>query len=166
MSAGKEDKDYLKWIALIVIGMIIIFFISKSIYTNYKKKQDNKDKTYETPNNQPGSATYDPTKPTIGNQLASDLANQIYDAINFWGFTKVDGNKIAATIKQINNDADFLLVKNAFGLKSFHDSMWPLGTDDLGLADALQKILALEQSTDVLNSLNDYFKSKGMTTRI
>ena len=54
-------------------------------------------------------------KPTISDNMASSIANQIHTAMDGYG---TDEDSIIKAFKKIKNDADFLKVETKYGIRS------------------------------------------------
>lgn len=101
-------------------------------------------------------------RPTLTDTGASIIADNIYQLVGEWVDMVWDkGGKVLAEMTKINNDADFLLVVKAYGVR---------GEKIIGFGNVVPKTLTqilrdeLKQSS--INEINKLYASKGITYRI
>lgn len=72
-----------------------------------------------------------------------------------------DKNGIMAIMNKLKNDSDFLLLKKAFGLRTYHYAIWNYGKKTLGAW------LAIEDSwmEDLVEDINAVLRKKGIKYR-
>jgi hypothetical protein len=133
----------------IALGAVIIitYFIGKAVWNSLAAKAANRDSTYKNPTADSGSE--------LSKQKAEDLAQKIYDAYNEFWFNS--GDTVKSAFKSINSDKDFLLVKNAFGIRSVQVSL--LTSEDQDLGTFIRKNFG----TDVSDAINKDLAARGIT---
>lgn len=99
--------------------------------------------------------------PTITNSQASALAESIVKQFTGADILLQSYGVVERAFKQLNNNADFLLLKKAFGVRTYDDAFFGQ-VKNVTLESAIQD----ELTNGSIESLNKILKSKGITYQI
>lgn len=164
MAGEKQEesgKDLFWKVIAYTLLVVVVFFIGKAIYNAIKTAEANKDANYKSSGNQPGTSGYDPDKPTLSQEQAKAIVQLIIDSVHeYW---KNNDTQLQNAFKQIQNDADFLMVKDAFGSQPYHGGLvaWPWDPT-YTLGDYIRQAF----KDKVWQGINADLKNRGLTEQL
>jgi hypothetical protein len=138
----------------IVGGLTVIYIFASQVIKKIKEQAANKQ------NNQSVEEAKDEVKvleqrgmkPTIAKSRASAMANQIVDTFKHADLLLQSAALMRRIFGELNNDLDYLLLKTAFGIRTYPDAFWG-NVSNVTLEGAIQNELMPMTITELNNIL-------------
>jgi hypothetical protein len=165
----KYYKDLPEWAKGVVVvgGIAIVYFTGKRILDAINAAKELKDKQKEIED-----ATYalnelssNGINPTLSETTLQSLSNSVIDAVGGCG---TDNEKIKATFKKLQNQADMLLFVKVFGLRQkqrclFSDDPRESFLSSLTPPMSLSAHIALDLDAAEISALNKILEARNIT---
>jgi hypothetical protein len=140
----------------LVIGGVIIYRLLKDVV----KQKDNRDEVQEAYNELDKLNQSPATAQKISKLQAEQYANVIFTAVDGWA---TDETAVANVFWRLTNDADFVAVSKAFGIRLISSGRFNPEPD---YKATLIEALHIDMSTDEKKKLNDILKKKKIKYRV
>lgn len=144
----------------IVLGLFIGSFIAYRLLKGIVKQSDNREEVQNASNELDAYNENPSTAQKITKFQAQQYANTIFTAINGWA---TDETSIAKIFYRLFNNADFLAVSKAFGVREISSGYLNPEPD---YKATLTEALHIDLSTEEKKKLNDILKKKNIKFRI
>ena len=158
-------KDLPSWAKGIVVigGIAIAYFTSKQLIARIKKNVEKKDAqtSVDDAKAELNDLVKNGVKPTINKSQADAYAEKIVK--QFQGADLILGSYAVADsiFKQLKNNADFLLLKASFGIRTYPDAFFG-NVKNVTLESAIQDELTQMR----INDLNKTLAKQGITYKV
>lgn len=136
-----------------VVLVIVFFYIIRNVVRGWLKAAD---ATLQNKSELTALATQG-VKPTYGEEKYRLLADYLYNAMDGWG---TESDDVMNAFNQLRNDADFIKLEQAFGVREATDNMF-------GLIESqdLHGWIVEDLSGEEITRLNGILKSRGISKR-
>lgn len=144
----------------IVVGLVIGGVIAYRLLKGVIKQKDNRDEVQEAYNELDKLNQSPATAQKISKLQAEQYANVIFTAVDGWA---TDESAVASVFWRLTNDADFVAVSKAFGIRQISSGRFNPEPD---YKATLIEALHIDMSTDEKKKLNDILKKKKIKYRV
>jgi hypothetical protein len=158
----KELPSWAKGI-VVVGGIAIIYFATKQTIARLRKQSEGKDakNSVEDAKNELQQLSNDGIRPTITKSQADAYAEKIVKQFKGADLLLGSYDVVNQIFKELKNNADFLLLKSAFGVRTYDDAFFGQ-VKNVTLESAIQDELTQFR----INDLNKTLSKKGITYRV
>ena len=158
----KELPSWAKGV-VVVGGIAIVYFTSKQIIARVKKNAEKKDAqtSVDDAKAELEQIVRSGVKPTINKSQADAYAEKIVKQFQGADLTLGSYAVVDSIFKQLKNNADFLLLKASFGVRTYPDALWGNVTN-VTLESAIQDELTQMR----INDLNKTLAKQGITYKV
>lgn len=162
----KELPSWAK--GVVVIGGLGVAYIFASQIIRKIKENAQKSKLEKSVNdakNELNALVKNGVKPTITKSQADGFADRIVKQFTGADLLLQSFPTIKSVFNQLKNDADYLLLKQQFGLRSYNDAFNLFGWNQVKNV-TLEAAIQDELTQGSIDSLNQILASKGITYRV
>lgn len=142
----------------VIVGSILLFKVIKQL-KGVRDRVAARDEAQATADELEEANQSVSTKQTLSQSQVEAIANSMYAAMDGYGTYE---DNIYAGFKQMKNNADFLAVSKAYGIRTVHSKVYFVSDVTTTLIPALQS----ELSQGWLDYINELLQSKGIKYRV
>jgi hypothetical protein len=162
----KELPSWAKGV-VVVGGLAVTYIFASQIIRRLRdsQKRKEKEKSVNDASNELKDLANNGIKPTITKSQADAFADKIVKQFTGADMFLQSFGVVKGIFSQLKNDADYLLLKQQFGLRTYNDAFNVFGWNqvkDVTLEAAIQD----ELTNGSISQLNSILASKGITYRV